>query len=513
MQRNVVLFALLLSGCASPIDEAPVPERRGNAPPPLAAAPDRARALVVAEARRRALPLAPDDLALRDLAPDGAGGARVRFALSRGGLPIDGGDIVVVLGREGALRGMSDLPPSLDGIRPPRIDGASASRLALAAAGGELRLEQSPELIALPFDSGLCVAWRVLVSGVRGGVALRRELFVDAGDGGIVHQREGLRAVAARGSGIGVFGERRELAVERLADGYQLHDTTRGDRGIRTLTAAGSWRLPGAPVRSADAHAWDEEGPGAGAAVDAHANAAVVHDFLAEALGRDSWDGEGGRLTVVAHFGDRLDNAFWDGRRAVFGDGDGETSLPFGAALDIVAHEIFHGVIESEVALVYEGQPGAISESLADVFGSLVEQHAGAGDWIVGGEVIQPPLRDLARPARSDSPSHMSEYVELAPVPDEDMGGVHLNSTIPSHAAVLLADGGVHVVSGVRVPGVGREAMRRIWWRALTIYLAPRSGFRDLARATRASAEDLFGAGSREAEAARFAWAAVGIRP
>ena len=515
---SISLFVSLLSACVSPTETVAPAERARGAPPLIVEAPERARALVLAEARRQGLSLEGTELELRALSPDGAGGARVRFALARDGMRVEGGDIVVVLARDGSSRGLSGLLPSLDGNRPPRLGATDAGQAAITvlAAGSTntlLHIEQPAELVVLPFDAGLCTTWRVLIAGERDGVPIRREVFVDAADGSIVHQREGLVAVAARGSGLGVFGERRELTVEKVEGGYELRDSTRGARGIRTTTAGGDLGLPGTLLRSPDPDLWDEEAFGAGAAVDGHANAAVVHDYLAEVLDRDSWDGEGGRLHIVVHFGDGLENAFWDGRRAVFGDGDGEQSLPFSAALDVVAHEIFHGVIENEAGLVYEGQPGALNESFADIFGSLVEQHHGPGDWIIGGEVIQPPLRDLARPSRSDSPSHMSEYQPLAPTPDEDMGGVHVNSTIPSHAAVLLADGGRNEVSGMRVTAIGRAAMRRIWWRALTVYLAPRSGFRELARATRTSAEDLFGAGSLEAEATRIAWAAVGVRP
>jgi thermolysin len=343
------------------------------------------------------------------------------------------------------------------------------------------------------------------------GEALRREVFVDAVTARVVHERQALYAASEHGSGIGVLGERRMLDVYRGSNGYELRDDTRGERGIRTTSAGGTFAVPGKVVRSHDPQAWDEDVFGAGAAVDAHANGAIVWDYLDRVLGRSSWDGDGGALRLVVHSGEHVANAYWDGRYAVFGDGDGDSMLALPAALDIVAHEIFHGVTGSEAGLIYEGQSGALSESLSDVFGSLVEIDAGDGDWRIGGAIADPPLRDLAQPWRTGAPSHMREYLHLPLTPDGDMGGVHLNSTIPSHAAVLIADGGVHAISHIKVAAVGRDAMRNVWWRAVTVYLTPRATFSEFARATIVSAEDLFGADDPQTASVRQAWRAVGV--
>lgn len=516
---SLLCFACSTLACATSEDPlGPDGERSLSAP--SAHAVDAARELVLARYERDGVSVQPSELQLRDLSSDGRGGARVRFALWRQGMPIDGGDIVVVLranGRRTVVRGGVELSPA--GIAPPTLDGPAADRAALDALAARashvvLTVEPASRLVALPVAAGLVAAWRVVITGESDDHTLRREVYIDAHSGAVIHEREGLHAAAAHGSGVGVLGTRRELDIQRLSTGgYELRDDTRVARGIRTSSAAGLWRLPGRMVQSADPDLWDRDGDGAGAAVDAHAHAATTIDWLERDLGLDSWDGEGATVRLVVHYGQRLENAFWDGRRAVFGDGDGRSSRAFSAGLDVVAHEIFHGVIESHAELVYESEPGALNESLADVFGSLVEASAGRGNWHIGEAISDPPLRDLLVPSDLGFPDHMDAYLPLPPTPDDDMGGVHFNSTIPSHAAALLAEGGRHRLTGITVPRLGRAALRDIWWRALSVYLTPRARFADFARATLDAAEDLHGPHSPELAAVESAWRAVGVLP
>jgi thermolysin len=354
-------------------------------------------------------------------------------------------------------------------------------------------------------DQPVRAAWRVTVTAT----GLRRDVFVDAASGAVVHVREGLLAAAARGSGIDVHGQRVPLDISAMGRGrWQLRDETRGVQTAAGLSAR-------SPLASTDPSRWDEDGFGAGAAVSAHAGAGQVLDYLAETFDRHGLDGKAGALRLVVHAGDRLANAYWDGKRAVFGDGDGRAFLPLSGGLDVVAHELFHAVTQAESGLVYEGEPGALNESLSDVFGVLVERdrERDRANWTVGERVASRPLRDLSDPARTGQPAHMKDYVRLRPVPEEDMGGVHTNSTIPSHAAYLLAVGGEGPLHDVTVRGIGEAALRDIWWRAATVYLGPRARFADFAEATVVAAEDLHGAGSSEVEAVRAAWRAVGVRP
>jgi Zn-dependent metalloprotease len=362
--------------------------------------------------------------------------------------------------------------------------------------------------VASDGDGALRPAWRAVVAGADGGRALRRELLVDAASGELLREREGLLAVRAQGSGLDVRGRRRSLEIDRLASGsYALVDDA---HGVGTYSAASTGQPPGTLLHSPDPDHWDEDIFGAGAAVDAHVNAGETLDYLAVTFHRSSLDGRGTRARVVVHAGDRLDNAYWDGHRAVFGDGDGDGMRPLSAGLDVVAHELFHGVTQHEANLVYEGEPGALNESLSDVFACLVELDRNDGNWTIGEDVAAMPLRDLEEPARTHNPAHMSQFVRLPLTPAGDMGGVHVNSTIPSHAAYLVAYGGAFPLGGGTVKGLGDAKMRDIWWRAVTTYLGPRARFADFAEATRAAAEDLYGDGA-EVRTVETAWRAVGV--
>jgi thermolysin len=295
---------------------------------------------------------------------------------------------------------------------------------------------------------------------------------------------------------------------------YSLRDDTRSPQGIRTYSARGNTRLPGTPVTSADKDSWETGvSDGKGAAVDAHYFAGITYDYLSRVLSRQSLDGKDGGIRLSVHFGQAMDNAFFDGKHAVFGDGDGTQMRALSGGLDVVAHELFHGVTMHDSGLTYAGESGALNESLSDVFGTLVELDHGHGNWTIGEAVslTGKPLRDLGHPNKVGLPSHMSQYVQLAEDPQHDMGGVHINSSIPSNAAYLVGVGGTQEVSGIHVTAIGVDKLTAIWYRAAHIYLGPDASFADFAEATRTAAADLYGASSAEVKTVENAWRAVGV--
>lgn len=253
-------------------------------------------------------------------------------------------------------------------------------------------------------------------------------------------------------------------------------------------------------------------------AVDAaHDNAKIVHDFFSKVLGRDSLDDRGMELKSVVHFGKALNNAYWDGQQMTYGDGDGKVFAPLSTGLDVVAHEMAHGVTEHSANMRYQGQPGALNESWSDVFGELVEQWhenpegfagvegAKKGDWLIGEDVFTPGkagdgLRNMQTPGTAydgdPQPGHMKDYKVMR----EDNGGVHVNSGIPNKAAYEAAT------------RIGGEKVAQIWYRALTTHLRSNSTFSDAAVATVESARELFKDGA-ETQAIIDAWTAVGIVP
>ena len=237
-----------------------------------------------------------------------------------------------------------------------------------------------------------------------------------------------------------------------------------------------------------------------------------------DAFGRSSIDAAGGTLPATVHYGDRYDNAFWNGERMVFGDGDGEVFTGFTQSLSVIAHELTHGVVEYSGGLAYSGQSGALNESLADVFGALAEQHAAGQEaaeatWLIGEGIFTDAvqgtaLRSLRAPGtaydddvlgRDPQPAHMRDFV----VTEADNGGVHINSGIPNKAFFLVA---------TALGGYAWDRAGHIWYLAMTGgSLPPSADFVTFAAETLAIATQEYGEGSEEVDAVRAGWIGVGV--
>jgi Zn-dependent metalloprotease len=238
-------------------------------------------------------------------------------------------------------------------------------------------------------------------------------------------------------------------------------------------------------------------------------------------MGRNSIDDRGMRLDGYVHRGVRYNNAFWDGQEMVFGDGDGIVFSDFTGSLDVIAHELTHGVTEHTAGLEYHNQSGALNESMSDVMGSLVKQWslrqtADQADWLIGPEVFTPgieadALRSLKAPGQAydnatfgkdPQPDHMRKYVQLPDTDEGDNGGVHVNSGIPNHAFYLAAVG---------IGGYAWEAAGHVWYESLRASTAA-TDFQAFADTTDGLAVALYGADSTEQQAVRDAWDQVGIQ-
>lgn len=278
-------------------------------------------------------------------------------------------------------------------------------------------------------------------------------------------------------------------------------------------TADGSDVLPGTLVRG-------EGQPASGdAAVDeAYDGLGATFDFFADVFDRNSIDDAGMALDATVHFGQAYNNAFWNSAQMVFGDGDGELFNRFTLALDVIGHELAHGVTEDEARLQYFNQSGALNESMSDVFGSLIKQYAGKqraedADWLIGKglftrKIKGEALRSMKAPGtafddkvlgKDPQPGHMDDFVHTF----DDNGGVHINSGIPNHAFYQVA---------TRLGGYAWEEAGRIWYEALRDpRLRPNTGFLRFARITFDVAGRLYGTGEKPQQAVKEGWAAVGI--
>ncbi|MGA8993188.1 MAG: M4 family metallopeptidase [Nocardioidaceae bacterium] len=276
-------------------------------------------------------------------------------------------------------------------------------------------------------------------------------------------------------------------------------------------TAGNGTALPGRLVRAAgDAASGD-------AAVDeAYAGVEASLALFREVWGRDSFDGEGAPVVATVHYERDYDNAFWDGAQLVFGDGDGTVFERFTKSVDVLAHEFGHAVTQYSANLTYQGQSGALNESVSDVVGSCVKQRlagesAAEGDWLIGEGIFArtvrgTALRSMKAPGTGYDDPHLGRDPQVATMADyvettEDNGGVHINSGIPNRAFYLAAT----ALGGNTWDGAGA-----IWYSALTSGMAADTDFAGFAAATVAAAEAVSGAAR---DAVGDAWDEVGVVP
>ena len=247
----------------------------------------------------------------------------------------------------------------------------------------------------------------------------------------------------------------------------------------------------------------------------------ATRTFYREILNRDSIDDQGRRLDGYVHYGRAYNNAFWNGREMVFGDGDGVLFTDFTKSLDVIAHELTHGVTEFAAGLEYHDQPGALNESMSDVFGSLVKQWSlkqsvEQADWLIGADVFTPgvqadALRSMKAPGtaydnsdlgKDPQPDTMEKYAQLPNTDEGDNGGVHINSGIPNKAFYVTAR---------EIGGFAWEAPGHIWYEALRAS-GPNTTFQEFADTTYQKAGQLYGAGSAQQKAVFEGWAEVKIK-
>lgn len=245
--------------------------------------------------------------------------------------------------------------------------------------------------------------------------------------------------------------------------------------------------------------------------------------FYYDLFGRNSVDNLGMTIQQYIHYDKKYDNAFWDGRRMIYGDGDGKIFGTFTGDIDIVGHELTHGVTQYEINLDYHVQAGALNESFSDIFGIMIKQRAlnldvNQSDWLIGEKVLlgdQYALRSMKAPGTAyknhpdlgddPQPATMDNYVKLPDTAEGDWGGVHYNSGIPNFAFYVAAQ---------NMGGYAWEKAGKIWYGAITdkTNLKPNATFSDVKKATINIAKRLYGAKSAEAIAVKDGWAAAKVK-
>lgn len=491
-------------------------------------------------------------LAIRTLRADTLLEGRVheRYDQYVGGVRVFGGDVTrqTHLGVTESIFG--SLFEAIDLDTTPTLAEADARTAFAKLAGADLPADRAMELVILPGDTGgYALAWRSHVWRDHGWW----NTFVDAKSGEMLLEYDDLQTQAAVGTGTGVLADPKKISTNSAGGQYVADDQLRppvlvtydmlGNRFRTDAYLEGRYAPTPSDLASDSDNVWTDA-----ANVDAHVHLGWTYDFYFKRFGRRGLDDRDAPIYAVSHPVRRSDlpflpasavstymlNAFWCGGcgprgfgAMVFGEGlppdyrlvrTGQYVDYFAGGLDIVAHELTHGLTQYSSNLIYRNESGALNESFSDMLGASTEffyhaagVHTQQADYLIGEDVFRPGgIRSMAEPRAFGDPDHYSRRYLGA----DDRGGVHTNSGIPNHAFFLAIEGGTNQTSGLRVQGVGaanREQIEKVFFRAFVSLLPSNATFGGARAATIQSARDIYGIGSAAERAVTEAWTAVGV--
>ncbi|GAB4131864.1 MAG: hypothetical protein Fur0041_02630 [Bacteroidia bacterium] len=345
----------------------------------------------------------------------------------------------------------------------------------------------------------------------------RQWVFVDAHSGQIVHSVNRIHTIDTPGSGLTMYSGTQNFTCDSFNNQYRLREAARG-QGIQTLDLNNGTNYGNAVDFLSNTPSFTTTTNNDHAANDAHWGAEGTYDFYLNEMNRNGLDGSGMQMFSYVHYSNNYNNAFWDGQRMTYGDGNGQ---PGGfnplTAIDVCGHEFTHGVTEFSANLVYQDESGALNESFSDIFGAAIEfyKKPAQADWLMGEEITvtaNTALRSMSNPNQYGDPdcyTGTNWYTGTA-----DNGGVHTNSGVQNYWYYLLSIGGSgtnDLNNTFSVTGIGWYSGAEIAFRNLTVYLVSSSVYADARTYAIQSAEDIFGACSPEVAATTNAWYACGV--
>lgn len=478
-----------------------------------------------------------DDFQVQKVEIDDLKMAHTRVRQTVGGIPVWEGEAIVHLKQDGSLSTITDgLKEMLAVNTQPNLTEKDAVNAVLDGYRGRAKLTDEPQIEMYIYRGAERdhLVYRVETPRLDGTKETSAPVvFIDAHTGEKVFEYNNLQT----GSGPSLYSGTVTIDTSVVGSTYYMEDTTRR-MGTFNMNNTGNTTTGtgGTQSRYTDTNdVWDATAQRAG--IDAHYGARWTYDYFLNIHGRNGINGSNGPGTTAAaansgislvtsrvHFGSNYNNAFWYQNRMTYGDGNGTTFTPL-TTLDIAGHEMTHGVVQYSANLTYANESGALNESMADVFGAMVESYSRGGvvngdTWKIGEQAYTPntagdALRYMDNPhlagnggyTANDDPDHYTErYTGTA-----DSGGVHINSGIPNHAFYLAVAGGTHHLSGVTVTGIGATDAARIWYRSLTVYMTAGTNFAGARTAMLNSATDLFGSSSAQYNTIAQTWCAVGV--
>ncbi len=352
----------------------------------------------------------------------------------------------------------------------------------------------------------------------------REYIYVDAHTGEIINRVPIIKHAAATGTAATRYSGSQTISTDSNAGAFRLRDYTRG-QGIETYDMNTGTNYNNA-VDFVDndnnwtAAEWNNAAKD-NAALDAHWGAQMTYDYFMSVHNRNSFDGNGAIIKSYVHYSSNYENAFWNGSVMTYGDGN--TRFDALTSLDVVAHEIGHGITENTANLVYEKESGALNEAFSDIWGASVEYFAAPGKstWLIGEDIDlqQAALRSMSDPKSQGQPdtyqgTNWYDVNGCTPSQSNNYCGVHTNSGVLNHWFYILSvgkSGTNDLGTAYNVSGLSITTAAKIAYRALNVYLGANTTYNDARNFTIQAAEDLYGAGSNEVIQATNAWNAVGL--
>jgi zinc metalloprotease ZmpA len=471
-----------------------------------------------------------------DVVLDRSGASHVRMDRTYRGLKVLGGDVVVHRAADGSYAGVSrSFTAPLRMSTTPSLAKAAAEARALLRTKATrditgLRAKGTPRLVVDAVGHRPRLAWAVTTAGKRtDGTPSRLTSYVDARTGKVLRREEGIETVD--GSGQSLYSGTVPLKITQSGSTYQLKDPTRGGTYTTDMNNKadsflcqlfGSGCSTGTQVTSTSTTFGNGTTANrASAAVDAQYGTNETWDYYNQVHGRNGIFGNGTGSYNRVHYDKNYVNAFWDGTKMTYGDGDGVNYGPL-VSLDVAGHEMSHGVTENTAGLTYSGESGGLNEATSDIFGTMVEFFAAnasdPGDYLIGEQF---DLKNHAGFRRMDNPIADGSSPNCYSANTKNLD-VHYSSGVGNHFFYLLAEGsGAKTINGVAhnsptcngstVTGVGRDAAQKIWFRALTVYMTSGTTYAQARTATLSAAQDLYGAGSTQYATVAAAWSAVSV--
>lgn len=459
-----------------------------------------------------------DDFALYEIQNDELGLTHYRYKQTYSGLPVEFSRYYVHVSNQQVHSANGDFYPNIDLSTNPQISKLIAFQKALEqvdadqyAFNPQEEMEMfKGELVVLPLYNSFKLAFKFDVYALN--PLSRQDVYIDASSAEHLLSISQLHFSNSNGIAVTRYSGTKNIITDSLSPtSFVLYESGRGN-GIETKDLnQGLDYTQAVDFMDADNY-WDDTTNHDDIAGDVHWGMESTFDYFYNKHNRYSYDGGGSLIRNFVHAGNWLSLSFWDGIGFYFGDGDGVITKPFGA-LDIVAHEFTHAVIDFTASLTYLYEAGALQESFADIFGVCVDYYKNPilGDFLMGEDITVSgqPMRNLASPKTKNQPdTYMGQYWNT------NLGYEWVNSGVQNYWFFLMCSGdnGVNDNNDTfSITGIGIDDASKIVYRSLSTYLSPLSDYDDARFASIQSAIDLFGSCSPQVKTATQAWWAVGV--